>query len=116
VPAWRVTNRSLSLLVAVITILTLLAHLEQVTSAALRTMLRHKQKLIFLLCWNIISNRSQRKLVQGSRMGIWKVRSGFLYPYGKGYSCHTECKGNINTAQDGERDTGEDRAALVVNL
>jgi len=46
-------------------------------------------------------------------MGVWKVRSCFLYPYGAGYSFHTDCKTNINTAQDGERKTDEDRAEPV---
>jgi hypothetical protein len=47
-------------------------------------------------------------------MGVWKVCSCFLNPYGEGFSSHTEGKANINTAQDGERKTDEDRATLVV--
>lgn len=47
-------------------------------------------------------------------MGVWKLRSCFLYPYGEGLIFHTESKANINTAQDGERKTDEDRVGLVL--
>ena len=47
-------------------------------------------------------------------MWVWKVRSCFLYPQGEGFSSHTKGKANTNTAQDGERKTDEDRAALVL--
>ena len=48
-------------------------------------------------------------------MGVWKVRSCFfLYPSIEGYSFHSGYKANINTAQDGERKTGEDMVGLVL--
>ena len=46
-------------------------------------------------------------------MGVWRVRSCFLYPYSEGFSSHTEGKANIDIAQDGELKTDEDKAALV---
>jgi hypothetical protein len=49
VPAWHVTGKTLPLQVTLNPTLTLLAHLEQVTSAALRTMLWYKQRRIFFM-------------------------------------------------------------------